>query len=246
MKRDAHFFLSGLVAVVVLSVVLSILGACVPPGARPESAQGAAYKECGPDGVIDDFEDNNNQINVVGDRGGYWYTYADKEGSTVWPEQGDKGGTFTLVEGGHDSKYAVEVKGKLAGKSIVYAAMGLNFRDPKEAYDASMYEGITFWAKIGTGTSPKLVVKMPDGNTDPDGQVCSACFNDYGTPVTLTDQWQRIVLPFRALRQEPEWGAPRKPHIDPKRLFAIHFEAKTPGVDYDFWVDDIAFICKGQ
>ena len=104
-------------------------------------------KECGPDGVIDDFEDNNNQINVVGDRGGYWYTYVDKEGSTVWPEPGDKGGTFTLVEGGHDSKFAAEIKGKLAGKSIVYAAMGLNFRDPKEAYDASMYEGITFWAK---------------------------------------------------------------------------------------------------
>ncbi len=225
MKRDAHFFFSSLVAV----AVLSFAGACVPPGARPESAQAAAYKECGPDGVIDDFEDNNNQINVVGDRGGYWYTYADKEGSTVSPEQGDKGGTFTLVEGGHDSKYAVEVKGKLASKSIVYAAMGLNFRDPKEAYDASMYEGITFWAKIGTGTLAKMVVKMPDGNTDPDGQVCSACFNDYGTPVTLTDQWQRIVLPFRSLQQEPEWGAPRKPHIDPKRLFAIHFEAKTLG-----------------
>jgi hypothetical protein len=90
-----------------------------------------------------------------------------------------------------------------------------------------------------------MTVKLPDGNTDPDGQVCSACFNDYGTVITLTSQWQRIVLPFRALRQEPDWGAPRKPHIDPKRLFAIHFEAKTPGADYDFWVDDIAFVCKG-
>jgi endoglucanase len=245
MKRDAQvLFLAFGFRAFVAATALVFSGACVPPGARPESAQGAALKECGPDGLIDDFEDNNNQINVVGDRGGYWYTYADKEGSTVWPEQGDKGGTFTLVEGGHDSKFAVEVKGKLAGKSIVYAAMGLNFRDPKEAYDASMYEGITFWAKSGTGPA-KMTVKMPDGNTDPDGQVCTACFNDYGAQITLTNQWQRIVLPFRALRQEPDWGAPRKPHVDPKRLFAIHFEAKTPGSDYDFWIDDIAFVCKG-
>jgi len=241
MKRDAHLLLFTLFVGAALSIA-----ACVPPGARPETAKGAALKECGPDGVIDDFEDSNNQITVSGDRGGYWYTYADKEGSTVWPESGDKGGTFAPVEGGHESKYAVNVKGKLAGKSIVYAATGLNFRDPKETYDASMYEGVTFWAKIGAaGSTPKMTVKMPDGNTDPDGQVCSACFNDYGAIVTLTDQWQRIVLPFRDLRQEGDWGAPRKPHLDSKRLFAIHFEAKSPGSDYDFWIDDIAFICKG-
>ena len=242
MKRDAHLLLFFSLAT---SAALCT-AACVPPGAPPETAKGAALKECGPDGVIDDFEDNNNQISVIGDRGGYWYTYADKEGSTVWPEQGDKGGTFTVVEGGHASKYAVEVKGKLAAKPIVYAAMGLNFRDPKEAFDASMYEGITFWAKLGNaGSAPKMVVKLPDGNTDPDGQVCTACFNDYGAAITLGPEWQRIVLPFRDLRQEPEWGAPRKPHIDSKKLFAIHFEAKASGADYDFWVDDIAFVCKG-
>jgi len=227
-----------------LAVIFSFAAGCVPPGAHVAPPGTVALKECGADGVIDDMEDGNNQITMTGERGGYWYTYADKEGSTVWPEQGDKGGTFTVVEGGHESKFAVEMKGKLAAKPIVYAAMGLNFRDPKEAYDAGAYEGITFWAKSGTGPA-KLNVKMPDGNTDPDGQVCTACFNDYGTQITLTNEWQRIVLPFRALRQEADWGAPRKPHIDPKRLFAIHFEAKTPGADYDFWVDDIAFVCKG-
>ena len=109
-------------------------------------------KECGPDGLIDDMEDNNNQIAIVGERGGYWYTYVDKEGSTVWPVPGDSGGTFTMVENGHDSKFAAEMKGKLAGKSIVYAAMGLNFMDPKEPFNASAYEGITFFAKRAPNT----------------------------------------------------------------------------------------------
>lgn len=215
---------------------------CTPFGMKPASDLPPVYKDCGPDGTIDDFEDNNNQISVIGDRGGYWYTYADKVGSTIVPAQG---GTFTMAEGGHDSKYAVNVKGKLAGESIVYAAMGLNFLDPKEPFDASKFDGITFYAKRAPNTSGKLVVKMPDGNTDPDGGICSACFNDYGATINVGEQWTRYVVPFADLRQEPDWGAPRKPHIDVKRIYAIHFEAKQPGADFDIWLDDLAFICKG-
>jgi endoglucanase len=222
-----------------------LLGGCTPFGAKPPSAQPPSYKECGPDGVIDDFEDENNQITMTDDRGGYWYTYADKEGSTVWPVEGDKGGTFTPSQGGAGSKMAVNFKGKLANKSIVYAAMGLNFRDPKEPYDASRYEGITFMARRAPNSSARLTVKLPDMNSDPDGGRCSACFNDYGAEISVGEKWQRYVLPFRDLRQEPFWGAPRKPHVDASGLFAIHFEAKTPGSDFDFWVDDIAFVCKG-
>jgi hypothetical protein len=240
MKRNAPLCLLGL-----LVAAVGGAGGCVPPGARPSSAAAGVMKECGPDGIIDDFEDNNNQINVVDERGGYWYTYADNKGSTVWPIEGDKGGTFTLVEGGHESKYAAEMKGKLAGASIVYAAMGLNFLDPKGPYDASKYVGITFFVKRAPGTINKLRIKLPDGNTDPDGGICSACYNDYGVDIPVGEQWSRVVIPFRDLKQEPDWGAPRKPHTDAHKLFAIHWEAKVPGGDYDFLVDDIAFICKG-
>jgi len=41
--------------------------------------------------------------------------------------------------------------------------MGLNFLDPKEPYDASKYDGITFFAKRAASSTGKLVVKMPDG-----------------------------------------------------------------------------------
>jgi hypothetical protein len=223
----------------------SVAAGCVPPGAKVAAPGEIAMKECGPEGVIDDMEDNNNQITVVGERGGYWYTYADTKGSTVWPVPGDQGGTFTMVEGGHDSKFAAEMKGKLASSSIVYAAMGLNFMDPKEPLNASDYVGITFWVKRAPGTINKLAIKIPDGNTDPDGQACSDCFNDYGYIVSVGEQWQRVVLPFRDMAQEPFWGAPRKPHINSGKVYAIHFEAKVPGGDYDFLIDDIAFICKG-
>ena len=150
-----------------------------------------------------------------------------------------------ISDTGRSPKAATAVRGKLAGESIVYAAMGLNFRDPKEAFDASKYEGITFFAKRTAASTSRLVVKLPDGNTDPDGGICSACYNDYGAAITVGTQWQRYVLPFRDLRQEPDWGAPRKPHLDRTKVFAIHWEAKASGADFDFFVDDIAFICKG-
>src|SRR5262245_39534192 len=96
-----------------LALIFSLAAGCLPaPGARVAPPGTVEMKECGPDGVIDDMEDNNNQISVIGERGGYWYTYADKDGSTVWPLPGDQGGTFTMVENGHESKYAAEMKGK--------------------------------------------------------------------------------------------------------------------------------------
>ena len=59
------------------SVVVTVSGCLPMPGAKVAPPGTVPMKECGPDGVIDDFEDNNNQISVIGDRGGYWYTYAD-------------------------------------------------------------------------------------------------------------------------------------------------------------------------
>jgi endoglucanase len=243
-KRDSYLCRMPLL-ILLLGGFAVMAGACTPFGTRAPSDRPPSYKECGPDGLIDDFEDNNNQISVFDDRGGYWYTYADKLGSTVWPEQGDNGGTFTTSEGGNGSKYAVNMKGRLAGASTVYAAMGLNFRDPKEGFDASKYEGITFFAKRGPGSTAKLFVKLPDGTTDPDGAVCSACFNDFGTELTVGEQWKRYMVPFRDLKQEPFWGAPRRPHMDRSKLYAIHWEVKSSGAEFDFWVDDIAFVCKG-
>ena len=55
------------------------------PGAAPGSAASlggaSAFKDCGPEGMIDDGEDGNNQNLPVENRGGYWYTFIDKTGS---------------------------------------------------------------------------------------------------------------------------------------------------------------------
>ena len=85
---------------------------CVAPGARTGERRWRRPEGVRPRRAIDDFEDNNNQNHVVDGRGGYWYTYVDKVGSTVWPEAGEAGGTFTPSEPG----LQLEVRGRGEGQ----------------------------------------------------------------------------------------------------------------------------------
>jgi endoglucanase len=207
----------------------------------------AALKPCGPDGLIDDAEDNNNKVAVVGGRGGYWYTYGDKIGSTITPA---KGGTFTMSPGGaNDSKFAAEIKGKVGDADqppdYLNDGMGFGFVDPKATYDASKYKGITFWAKkTGAGTTGKVRVKVPDINTDPAGKVCTdACFNDFGADIEVTEAWKQYSFAWSDLTQQMGWGSPSPPAITPSKLFGIQWQVNTPGANFDVSVDDVAFLC---
>jgi endoglucanase len=218
-------------------------------GAGTAAATAAAYKSCGPEGVIDDGEDNNNQTNPAGSRGGYWYSFVDKIGSTITPTAGSQGGTFTMSPGGaNNTKFAANMKGKI-GKAdnppdYLFAGMGLNFQDPKAAYDAGKYKGVSFWAKKGPGASSKVRLKVPDVNTDPDGKVCKECFNDFGTDLTLTETWTKYTIPFTEMRQLSGWGSPSPGAITPGKLFGLQWQVNQPGASYDVWVDDLEFICQ--
>ena len=121
------------------------------------------------------------------------------------------------------------------------AAIGANFVNPKGPYDASKYQGISFFAKRGPGTTSKVRVKLSDKNTDPDGGVCAACSNDFGMQLKLTEDWQKFIVPFSALRQESGWGNPRPRSVAPEAVFAIQFQVNERGRPFDVWVDDLAF-----
>jgi endoglucanase len=221
-------------------IVLSALG-CYPtsgaaPAAAAEKADGLAA--C-PGGRLDDGEDGNNQILATGGRGGYWYTYADKAGSTIAPPAGDAGGTFSMSEGGaHGSAMAARMQGKVGRGSIVYVGMGFSFVDPKGPYDASQFQGIAFFAKAGEKSASSVRVKVPDVNTDKDGKVCTECYNDFGVDLNLTTTWKRYVIPFAGMSQLAGWGAPHMPAIQASKLYGIQWQVASSGAAYDVWVDD--------
>ncbi|HEV8245318.1 MAG TPA: carbohydrate binding domain-containing protein [Polyangiaceae bacterium] len=204
--------------------------------ATRDSAEG---KLCPAEGMISDAEANNNQVNPIKGRGGYWYTFADKAGSNVEPAL-DK--PFTMSEGGSGStKYAAHMTGSVGAGETVYAGMGFNFVDPKALYDASKYQGVSFWAKKGPGSTGNVRLKVPDVSSDPLGKVCSDCFNDFGADLTLTEEWQQFTIPLSAMKQMKGWGSPHPAGIDPSKLYGMQFQVNDKGAKFDIWVDEIQF-----
>ena len=221
---------------------------CKPSPTSAAAAQTEEGRPCGPEAVIEDGEDNNNQVIVQDGRNGYIYTFADHEGSTITPQSGELGGTFSQSPGGaNGSGFAARMTGKVATAEIVYVGMGFNLTDPKEQYDASKYKGLAFYAKKGPNSTSKVRLKVPDVNTDPDGGICGACYNDFGKDLILTEEWQKFTIPFDDMRQMPGWGSPRPSGITPSKLYAIQFQVNDKGKDYDIWVDDLQFTgCPGK
>lgn len=192
--------------------------------------------------MISDGEASPNQINTLEHRGGYWYTFVDKNGSNITPTSGEQGGTFAMAPGGvNGSKFAAHMTGQIGTGDTVYAGMAMNFVDPKGTYDATAYKGISFWAKKGPGSTGAVRLKVPDTNTDPDGKVCQECFNDFGMDLQLTEQWTQYIVPYVAMSQMKGWGNPRTKGVDTSQVYGIQFQVNEKGSPFDIWVDEIQF-----
>jgi endoglucanase len=146
-----------------------------------------------------------------------------------------------MAKGGHaGSSYAARMRGRTAPSGdSVYAGIGFSLVDPRGAYDASRYDGISFWAK-GPG---HVRLELPDGDTTPEGRKCKDCYNDFGVELALAPGWQRYSVKFAWLVQRQGWGDPR-PELDAKSLFAIEWQFGTKGRDFDVMIDDVRFTCE--
>lgn len=216
------------------------LGACDKGGA---ASLPPADPSCTDAADIEDAENVDDQIIVQEGRNGYLYTYRDENGTTM--EQAGDG--YTPEWGGAQrSRAALRISGQLA-QGEVYAGIGLGLTE-SGPYDASRYSGVSFLARRGPGEgmAQSVRVKLPDGNTDPAGEVCSECYNDFGIDFAVTEEWTRYTVNFADLRQEGGWGDPTPANLDPTKLFGIQFQVSASGKAYDLWIDDVTFIgCGG-
>jgi endoglucanase len=250
MNMLKHFMHCARIPTASFALVL-VLANCIPrpPGggagnaaAGPSAEVSAEGKACGADGVLDDGEDNNNQVLAQKGRGGYWYTFADKSGTTITPMAGAAGGTFSMSPGGaNGSQFAARINGKVAASGTVFGGMGFNFADPKAAFDVSTYKGISFWARRGETSTGSVRVKLPDVNTDQDGRTCTECFNDFGVDLELTTTWTKYTVIFSWAQQMPGWGAPRPAAVESSKMYGVQWQVNAPGADYDISIDDIQF-----
>jgi hypothetical protein len=137
---------------------------------------------------------------------------------------------------------------------------------PAEPVDLSAYTGLAFWARAAQDMeSTTVLVQFQDVNTDPRGAVCdptpnstNACYNGFGVVLTLTDSFERYVVDFSDLAQNPLWGyRPQPSVIDLELVYGLVFQVDTPGgtcvppivcpgelpqLTFDIWIDDLYFV----
>jgi hypothetical protein len=186
------------------------------------------------DGLIDDFEDGDNQLSKVGGRDGYWFTSHDDKGSAIGPNP------FKWDDGGPaGSSKVLHVTGQTSGDNGAWGALwGANFVS-QGLYDASKYAGISFKAKVGSNSTTKVRFKVGDVNTHPDGGVCKSCWNHFGKDMLFSTDWKEYKVTFAEMKQEGGWGEPR-PSVTPAQLMSINWSIAI-GQTFDVWVDDIQF-----
>jgi hypothetical protein len=114
-------------------------------------------------------------------------------------------------------------------------------------FDASNWDGISFWVKRGQDISGEaFIVTVSDPATSgppfcstvdgvPDAEKCDA----FGLAVTLSDEWTLITAPFSSMRQKG-FGVPAPSgRIDNGNISRLNILASAG--DWDFWVDEVAF-----
>jgi len=253
-ERRSLFVVGRTLSALSLAAGFGLGAGCVgksqTPAAAPGTA-GAAMAKCrrgvqpAIDGLVDDFEDGNNQVATMGERDGYWYVSADQLGTKIThPPEG-----FAASEGGaNGSAMSAHVTGHTvaAGDQAWGVEFGGNFLSAKgEFYDASRYAGISFRAKAPGKGIKGVRVNLSDVNTHPDGATCKACYNHFRKDVNLTGEWKEYRVLFSELQQRPGWGDPRPENVTPSKLISVTFAVGSVESDFDIWVDDIQFLeCK--
>src|SRR6478735_6438799 len=187
--------------------------------------------------MIDDFEDGNVSLPAspaLGGRVGNWYAYGDGSGVSVLESH--------RIQRGGSSAYGLHVTGQdfqLWGSGVgVDLSRSGGAQSTKVPYDASSYQGVTFWARAQSPT--KISVLLPDADTDAAGNICTSCAHHYYQTVEVGTDWQRFTIAFSELVLEPG-GAPRPTAFKASAVVSLML-GFAPGQQYDFYLDDVAFV----
>lgn len=216
---------------------------CQPPGTNCA----AVSTWCADPLLIDDMEDGDSAICPSGGRRGSWYVIDDGTSSTLTPPES----TFvqTPIPGGRGTSLRA-ARLTASGFTTWGAGMGFDLNEGgNHLYDASGFEGISFWMK---STSPVSVgVAVPE--TTPPSEWGGACVDDatdrncdvhFEFNVSPAPEWALIKVPFSAFRQRTPFHGrgnlfPGSASWDSSRLIAVDFGSHLS--EFDIWVDDLRF-----
>jgi hypothetical protein len=209
--------------------------------------------------LIDDMEGRGvptgwlDGVSVTNPRAGTWYVFDDgTDGGMLTPALapiGTAAQIIAVIPGGRGaSAHAAHVVGN-SGFTNYGAGMGFNLNVDSgmpHVYDATAYQGFTFWARAAGDAGPTVVLfNVLDRNTAQpvSGGICDggACNGSFGVTLALTDAWQLFTVHYSDLHR-PVWAVSDGSPFDPSNMIGCQFQVQ--GQSFDLWVDDIYFIDK--
>jgi hypothetical protein len=165
-----------------------------------------------------------------------------------------------------ESRYAMRIRAPL--KYGPFTDWGFKFEKDMSGspVDASSYDGVAFWARVGPASRGTVRITAADKFTwdkyvDPetnesfcigqgkngidqyvDGGSTDGC-DQAGDYFDLGPDWRFYTLPFSEMRQAG-WGK-KEPYFDVWGIMALGF-LTGPGAWWDVWIDDIAWYRREQ
>lgn len=189
--------------------------------------------------TIDDFEDADQSLLTQDgrDAGWYWYNSAADE---------EQGFIIEVSDDFPSGTHAMHTWGSAYDWAGIGA--GLRWSAPDEddiwqdcLYDASVYEGVRFWAR-GNGESVRFSISVPGVIPVEEGGTCDGgCWNNHGVDLVIGEEWQEYFLGFDEMLQNSGDLGP----LDPRELRTFQFEFPYGG-DFDLWLDEIGFFSAGD
>lgn len=215
--------------------------------------------------LIEDMEDDNQAIKQAAGRSGSWFSFNDATGTQSPPAGTQLFPMEDLEPPRGTSRVAVRTTG--SGFGTWGAGVGFELAST-EPYDASGYAGIAFWARGAEGLTQRVRINVTDRNTSQFGPVCDLdCQPDIG-PTLINEPTDKICMEedgpchdyfgadfgaelsgewrfFRYLWRElhaQNWAMKNLESIVTSEVYGLRIQADR-GVPFDFWLDDITFIC---
>ncbi len=197
----------------------------------------------GPGDLIDDFEDQDDAIEPTDGRGGVWYLFDDATVGTIGPSPL----VGVPVSGAPAELGLFALNVTASGFTGFGSGLGVDFRAGKQVYDASAFNGVRFWARVGAGKNTKHRLQISDNTTDTLGGLCNPdptapnlekCEDHFGVYLTFTNDWKLYAITFAELTQVG-WGFPA-PAITASEVYGLQLTTKAK-LSVDVWLDQIEF-----
>jgi hypothetical protein len=214
----------------------------------------AATGPIDPAALIDNFESGSSMLPMIAGRTGGWYAEGDSTPTAVIQPSGPA--APEVIPGGRcESRHALHVTGSgfLDWGSEVSVPLDYGTDDAGVSgylpYDASQYQGMTFFARIGDTSTNAVWFGISDEYARPEAGICvigggvgTGCYDAFGIDLTsvISTDWQQFHIAFTELAQR-KFGVPSSANaIDTSMIYDIELVV-APDVVFDLWIDDISF-----